>query len=508
MEGAVDFFLQDGRSQRANDFLTDKMIIEKYTVAGNIVQNVMTAIVKLLTTYPDSSKFRNTYDICKVSDSFLKTEIERSFQKIKERGIAWPTTVDVNNCVSGYSPQQRRDAYVLSDGDVVKLTLGVHIEGYTCRASHTIVVRPLTPPAVIADSGPVRGDVADTVIATHAALKAVTALLGSVLYGYTTPSGYFNNSPVTGERIRQVVEKIARIYGVRVLPGSSVRTVRQYLAGQCTVKEAGAKGYEWGSFNRNSSDETEQAAKEQSDNSIEEIDASREFDAGTVAEGGEAWLVDISMCSMPSILPPAYKTGSFVSKYNKSQVSRKAVRAHDKLLPTVFSRDYAASSHDLRTQSARSLLAVVEATKSVYPFAASTVNVPGMRAATVLAGLRELERTGLIIPTHVETVKAPGSNANLTIAREQTTLLLIPSVEHGGYGKVLRLSGAEANIPPSWAHSDHEILDPELLNLVTSASSDRVPEGKIKIKNVTTTIDLTYDLDKLGTEEMAEMELD
>ncbi len=49
-------------------------------------------------------------------------------------GLAFPTSLSINNTVSHFSPlPSDKDLPVLKDGDVVKVMLGVHIDGVSGR---------------------------------------------------------------------------------------------------------------------------------------------------------------------------------------------------------------------------------------------------------------------------------------------------------------------------------------------------------------------------------------
>ena len=78
-----------------------------------------------------------------------------------EKGIAFPVCLSVNNCVCHYSPLQTDESVcyfrflllaaacefitnctqvVLALGDIVKLDLGAHVDGYIAVAAHTFRV--------------------------------------------------------------------------------------------------------------------------------------------------------------------------------------------------------------------------------------------------------------------------------------------------------------------------------------------------------------------------------
>ena len=55
-------------------------------------------------------------------------------------GIAFPTCISVNNVICHYSPLISEPDTVLADGDVVKIDMGAHIDGYIAVVAHSFVV--------------------------------------------------------------------------------------------------------------------------------------------------------------------------------------------------------------------------------------------------------------------------------------------------------------------------------------------------------------------------------
>ncbi|KAJ2669334.1 Proliferation-associated protein 2G4 [Coemansia spiralis] len=78
--------------------------------------------------------------VCSYGDSLVETYTKSVYRKEEsiERGASVPTTVSVNNTIQNYSPPLSDD-YVLQDGDVVKIEIGVHIDGYIASAAHTVI---------------------------------------------------------------------------------------------------------------------------------------------------------------------------------------------------------------------------------------------------------------------------------------------------------------------------------------------------------------------------------
>lgn len=62
------------------------------------------------------------------------------------KGVGFPTCLSVNNIVGHFSPLSDHTA-ALKGGDVVKIDLGVHFDGFLAMVAHTIVVPGATPSA-------------------------------------------------------------------------------------------------------------------------------------------------------------------------------------------------------------------------------------------------------------------------------------------------------------------------------------------------------------------------
>lgn len=78
-------------------------------------------------------------EICKAGDEQMVSELSLVHNKKKtEKGIAFPTCVSINEISGHNSPLE--DDQVLKEGDLVKVDLGVHIDGYVGMAAHSVVV--------------------------------------------------------------------------------------------------------------------------------------------------------------------------------------------------------------------------------------------------------------------------------------------------------------------------------------------------------------------------------
>jgi len=82
-------------------------------------------------------------------------------KKKTEKGIGFPTCLSVNEICGHFSPLKSEPA-TLKDGDVVKIDLGVHIDGFIALVAHTVTVGE--------DKAPVEGKKADVILAAHNAI--------------------------------------------------------------------------------------------------------------------------------------------------------------------------------------------------------------------------------------------------------------------------------------------------------------------------------------------------
>lgn len=132
----------------------------KYKTAGEIAQKVLVA------TIAACKVGAKIVEICQSSDKMIEDLTAPVYQKGKIlKGIAFPTCVSVNHCMGHFSPLLS-DKTVLNEGDVAKIDLGVHIDGYIAVVAHTIVVQ--ANPEV-----PVTGKTANVIAAAQYAADAV-----------------------------------------------------------------------------------------------------------------------------------------------------------------------------------------------------------------------------------------------------------------------------------------------------------------------------------------------
>jgi len=118
--------------QRANNDLTDQKIVTKYKVAGEIADKAIKHVIGLCVV---GAKI---IDLCSAGDSFITDAVNKVYLKPKiEKGIAFPTCISVNNIVGHFCPSTG-DETVLAEGDLLKIDLAAHIDGYIACLAHTV----------------------------------------------------------------------------------------------------------------------------------------------------------------------------------------------------------------------------------------------------------------------------------------------------------------------------------------------------------------------------------
>lgn len=146
--------------------ISDDLVVTKYKMAAEIVNKVLKELVDLCKV---GSSVR---ELCILSDQKLAEETGKAFKKDKKltKGIAFPTCMSVNNVICHYSPLVSEPDTILAEGDMVKLDLGAHIDGFIAVVAHTIVIGA-------SKSNQVTGRKADAVLAAHLASEAALRLV-------------------------------------------------------------------------------------------------------------------------------------------------------------------------------------------------------------------------------------------------------------------------------------------------------------------------------------------
>ncbi|CUS22545.1 LAQU0S06e00474g1_1 [Lachancea quebecensis] len=521
----------------------EESTLDKYRSAGQITQTALKFVIKLINEsyHADGKQRLAIHEICLLSDSFLTACLESSFKnKVAERGISHPTTLDVDEVASGWCPEvddveQLRSANkqmpdsapgcrrsvdgFLAPGDVVKVSLGVHIDGYTAQVSHTIVVYPTEEDESHGKvpTGPLLGGKADAYAAAHIAMETVVSLLACALTPEKLPRSLSSNNQVTGNLIRTVVDAIAASYKCVVVPGSKVRRVRRFLAGQNEgiVAEREYKGVAWYESHQ------ELAMLQKSAESTKDLVAvkpSNRHNSSAVptdeftVSAGEVYVVDLQMAPLEGLAP------GLITLETADNFSGKSHKA-DQLVarPGAYVRDFA-HSHILKLKTSRQLLSKIDK-QGVYPVklshlsdsfpidtscpSSSQIEAISRDLKSYRLGMSEILNNFLAIPNPIRIAKCipwdkilstanpagslgvdanerslPGQElplprlgvsslklksllkhaVSVPVARQSSTVVLCASdVSSSGKAELLRLTGGKKTCQPSWIHSKYQM---------------------------------------------------
>jgi len=190
--------------------IAEDLVVTKYKLAGEIVNRTLKTL--LSAALPEKS----VREICEKGDQLLLEETGKVFKKEKDikKGIAFPTCQSVNNCICHFSPTKNDTDYVLKEGDVVKIDLGAHIDGFIAVAAHTTVVKSDA-------STKVTGRSADVVLAAHWASQAALRLVKPGNGNYT---------------VTETVQKIANEYKCKPIEGMLSHQLKQFkIDGEKTI---------------------------------------------------------------------------------------------------------------------------------------------------------------------------------------------------------------------------------------------------------------------------------
>lgn len=118
---------EDLDQYKDENFIEKPAILDKYKAAAQIANAAVAKIISL--AKPGADIFK----VCQEGDAFIEEELKKTFNNKKskklERGIAFPTCISVNHILGHYSPMAD-ESTLLMEGDVAKIDLGCHLDGY------------------------------------------------------------------------------------------------------------------------------------------------------------------------------------------------------------------------------------------------------------------------------------------------------------------------------------------------------------------------------------------
>lgn len=176
-------------------------VMDKYKTAAEITNRALAAVVAA--TAPG----KKIVDLCALGDSVITEGVAAVFNKGKlEKGVAFPTCISVNNCVGHFSPLVG-DPKQLEEGDVVKVDLGTHIDGFIATGAHTFI-------ATANATQIVTGKKADVICAAHFAAECALRLF---------------RPGKTNQEITEAIKKVAETFQCNPVEGVLSHQMKRFV---------------------------------------------------------------------------------------------------------------------------------------------------------------------------------------------------------------------------------------------------------------------------------------
>ncbi|CAM6084475.1 unnamed protein product [Calypogeia fissa] len=180
--------------------LSSADVVTKYKNAAEIANKALQLVLQ------EAKPGVKVVDLCEKGDTLIRDLTANVFKNAKkkiEKGIAFPTCVSVNNTVCHFSPLAS-DETALVANDIVKIDLGVHIDGFVAVVAHTHVLQ----------EGPVTGRAADVIAAANTAAEVALRLV--------RPGK--KNKDVT-----EALQKVAAAYDCKIAEGVLSHQMKQFV---------------------------------------------------------------------------------------------------------------------------------------------------------------------------------------------------------------------------------------------------------------------------------------
>lgn len=190
-----------GESSDEEPTIADDVVVTKYKMAGDMCNRVLRQVIEKCVAGA------SVVDLCELGDQMILEETSKVYKKEKEmkKGIAFPTCISIDNTVCHFSPLRSDTPTILSDGHLVKIELGVHVDGFIATAGHSLVVGS-------SKDKPVTGRQADVIQAAYIASE--------IAHRMVTVGG--ENMAVT-----DAIQKVARAFQCNAVEGILCHQLRR-----------------------------------------------------------------------------------------------------------------------------------------------------------------------------------------------------------------------------------------------------------------------------------------
>eukprot|EP00930_Biecheleria_cincta_P066174 TRINITY_DN521_c0_g2_i1.p1 TRINITY_DN521_c0_g2~~TRINITY_DN521_c0_g2_i1.p1 ORF type:complete len:386 (+),score=110.37 TRINITY_DN521_c0_g2_i1:111-1268(+) len=119
--------------------LSNPDVTTKYRAAGDIVNKALQKVIEACVADADICT------LCEMGDKIMEEETGKLYNKKNkdgtkvEKGVAFPTCISTNDLLGHFSPL-KGESRQLKAGDVAKIDMACHLDGFIASAAHTVVV--------------------------------------------------------------------------------------------------------------------------------------------------------------------------------------------------------------------------------------------------------------------------------------------------------------------------------------------------------------------------------
>uniref|UniRef100_A0A8C6T9L6 Proliferation-associated 2G4, b n=1 Tax=Neogobius melanostomus TaxID=47308 RepID=A0A8C6T9L6_9GOBI len=192
-----------GEEDTPEQTIAEDVVVTKYKMGAEIANRALKLV------FEAASPGVSVLSLCEKGDAYIMQETGKIFKKEKEmkKGIAFPTCICTNNIVCHYSPLKSDPDVILKDGDLIKIDLGVHVDGFISNVAHSFVIG-------VTKEKPLTGRKADVIKAAHLCAEAALRLVKpgnqntQVTEAWSKIAKSFKCSPIEGMLSHQLKQHI------------------------------------------------------------------------------------------------------------------------------------------------------------------------------------------------------------------------------------------------------------------------------------------------------------
>ncbi|KAF3933505.1 hypothetical protein ABW20_dc0101186 [Dactylellina cionopaga] len=209
--------------------------LTKYKTAAEISNKVLSAVVAL------AHEGATVLSLCEAGDKLLEEETGKVFKgKDIKKGVSFPTTISPDEVITPLTPNPHDTTtpeWAIKPGQVLKIQLGAHIDGFAAILGTTIVV-----PGSEGAEPEISGSIADLLLATHYVNQAFLRLILPPSLHPGAEEGK-EIKPPTQTKINAVLSTIAKSYGCSLVENTtSYQFDRNEIEGKKKIILAPAEG--------------------------------------------------------------------------------------------------------------------------------------------------------------------------------------------------------------------------------------------------------------------------